>query len=134
MMTMRKAVSGILIHEDKILIGKKIEKEGHFCSGGWHIPGGYIKGVEDELTALKREFKEETNLEIEMINKLTSIKIIKNDMEVHWYICKALTFDLIPGDDLEDAKFVDKDKVVEFCDTRATRLWPQQVLEYLKKH
>ena len=39
---MRKAVAGIIIFEDKILIGKKVIKEGHFVSGGWHIPSWHL--------------------------------------------------------------------------------------------
>lgn len=133
-MTMRKAVAGILIHEDKVLIGKKIKKEGHFVSGCWHIPGGHVFDNEDDITALLREFKEETNLDIEIIRKITSIEIPKNEVIVHWYLCKTNSKDFVPGDDLSEIKLVDKKDVIEQCDKRATALWPKEVLEYLKKH
>lgn len=63
---MKKAVKGILFHNNKILIGK--ERNGDldgFKNGGWGIPGGHLKINESETDALKREFLEETDLNIE---------------------------------------------------------------------
>jgi 8-oxo-dGTP diphosphatase len=128
---MRKAVAAIILHNGHVLVGKKIRKEKHFISGGWHIPGGHVHKNEDEVTALIREMKEETNLDVEVGAKLTSTHITINGTEVHWYICKPLTLELKPMDDLEDAKFVSRQKVVDFCDTRATELWPQEVFDFL---
>ena len=131
---MKQAVSCIVIHNNQVLIGKKIIKEGHYVSGGWHIPGGHLLEGEDEISACKREFMEETNLEIEVIEKLTSAYHPQDDIQVHYYIAKPLTLDLIPRDDITEAKFVDIDKVLESCDTRATERWPKEVMEYFSKH
>lgn len=128
---MRQVVAGIIIHNDKILIGKKVEKVGHFVSGGWHLPGGYMEGQEDEITALKREIKEETNLEIEIISKITKHTIPESSVTIHWYECKSLSCDVEPGDDLTEITFVNKSDIFNTCDKRAIELWPKEVLDYL---
>lgn len=127
---MKKAVAGIVRVEDKILIGKKIIKEGHFLSGGWHIPGGHTIGKESEEDALLREFKEETNLDIKVIKKMCSYEIKENDVVVSWYLCSADSYEAIPGDDLDQIEFVEKNKVIQKCDKRAVTLWPKEVIDY----
>jgi len=57
-------VTGIVKFKDKFLILKRNDKmEMH--PGKWSFPGGKILEGEDLFSALKREVKEETNLDIE---------------------------------------------------------------------
>ena len=57
-------VTGIVKFEDKILILKRNENmEMH--PGKWSFPGGKVIQGEDLINALKREIREETNLEID---------------------------------------------------------------------
>jgi 8-oxo-dGTP diphosphatase len=130
---MKKAVAGIVSIEGKILIGKKIIKEGHFLSGGWHIPGGHIVENESEKNALLREFKEETSLDIKIIKKLCNYEIKENDVVVSWFLCTTDSYEAIPGDDLDQIEFVEKNKVIEKCDKRAVTLWPKEVIDYFSK-
>jgi len=127
---MEKAVAGIVLYKDKVLIGKKIVKEGHFVSGGWHIPGGHILVNESEEEALIREFKEETSLDIKISEKITRCNIPRVETVVNWYLCETESDNYIPGDDLEEVKFVPKDKVLEECDSRAVELWPEEVIKF----
>ena len=130
---MKRAVAGIVNIDSKILIGKKIIKEGHFLSGGWHIPGGHTVENESEVEALLREFKEETRLDIKIIRKLCNYEIKENGVVVSWFLCTADSSEAIPGDDLDQIEFVEKNKVIEKCDKRAVTLWPKEVIDYFSK-
>jgi len=132
-LTMKKAVAVIVIHEDEVIIGKKIVKKNHFLSGGWHIPGGHVLKNESEEAAVVREMKEETNVDVQVICKLACNPIPENDVEVHWYVCEPTTFDPVSGDDLEEVRFVKKTNVFELCDERAKSLWPKEVIAFLTR-
>lgn len=130
---MKRAVAGILIHNNRVLIGKKVIAEGVFCSGGWHLPGGHAAINEDEESAIKREFKEETNLDVEIIKKLTTYVLTDVNYEIAWFVLKPLSFLPIPNDDLTDLQFILKKDVVSTCDKRAVQTWPVEVVSYLEK-
>lgn len=61
MQTPSSSVAVILTHEDKVLVGERIETN-ETC---WQLPGGHIKLGETPLQAIKRETLEETNLNIQ---------------------------------------------------------------------
>ena len=56
-------VDGIFIKDDKILLLKRSVEPFKGC---WHIIGGHVEENETLKEALKREFKEETNLDVEI--------------------------------------------------------------------
>ena len=59
----RACVAGIIIKDSKILLTKRSKKiiiEG----GNWCLPGGHIKFFEEAEKAIKREIKEEINLNV----------------------------------------------------------------------
>ena len=130
---MKRAVAGIVFFNNKILIGKKVIREGHFASGGWHLPGGHIEEGENEEEALLREFKEETQLEITIIKKLHSSIVEKIDTHISWFICSTNTDKAIAGDDLSHVNFIEKTNVITECDPRVVTLWPSEVIEYLSE-
>lgn len=130
---MIRAVAGILIHNNKILIGKKIIADGVFCSGGWHLPGGHLANNESEESAIKREFKEETNLDVEIIKKLVTQVLPDVNYKIAWFVLKPLSFIPIPNDDLTDIQFVLKKDVASFCDKRAVQTWPAEVVSYIQE-
>jgi ADP-ribose pyrophosphatase YjhB (NUDIX family) len=127
---MKTAVAGIVKFKDKILIGKKIIKKGHFVSGGWHIPGGHPLENESEKDALIREIKEETNLDIKILKNICKYEIKENDVVVSWYICSTKLPNAQAGSDLSEVTFIDKNQVIERCDKRAVMLWPKEVIDY----
>jgi ADP-ribose pyrophosphatase YjhB (NUDIX family) len=56
------AVQGLLVREGKVLLGRRgIEP----ALGQWDLPGGFLEEGEEPLVGLRREFLEETGLEIE---------------------------------------------------------------------
>lgn len=59
------AVSGLLERDGKVLLGRrKIEPR----RGYWDLPGGFLEEGESTLDGLKREFLEETGLEVEIVD------------------------------------------------------------------
>lgn len=61
------AVQGLLVRDGRVLIGRrKVEpRRGH-----WDLPGGFLEEGEDALAGLRREFLEETGIEVEPVEWL----------------------------------------------------------------
>ena len=56
-------MDGVLIKDQKILLLKRSVEPFRGC---WHLVGGHVQENETLKEALKREFKEETNLDVEV--------------------------------------------------------------------
>ncbi len=59
------SVKAVIVKDDKILILRRSKKE-DFHTGKWDLPGGHMDKNEGVTEALKREIKDETNLEVEI--------------------------------------------------------------------
>lgn len=69
------AVRGICEFQDKILL-LKIRPHSAHDAGKWEIPGGKVKKCEFFDEALKREYLEETGLEIDIVSLYN---VVRND-------------------------------------------------------
>jgi 8-oxo-dGTP diphosphatase len=67
-------VGVIVMRDDKILLGKR---KGSHGEGTWCFPGGHLEGGESFYDCTRRETKEETGLEIKIIEE---IPITTNDI------------------------------------------------------
>ena len=56
-------------------------------------PGGKVEPGESLISAVHREIKEETNLNIDVIQKLGSIR--NNKYKLHWFICRPTDISLL---------------------------------------
>lgn len=79
-----KVTCAIIVFEKKVLLTQRSEKMDLPLK--WEFPGGKVEEGEDETDCIKREILEELNLEIDIIQRLTSV--------VHHY--KHKTIELIP--------------------------------------
>ena len=68
-------VRGICEHDGKFLLLKVRSKSAH-DAGKWEIPGGKVKKCEFFDNALKREYLEETGLEIDIVSLYS---VVRND-------------------------------------------------------
>lgn len=126
------AVVAIINYQNKILIGKKKSNSKKFLRGEWHIPGETVKLGESDKEALIRGMIEETGLEIRVGKYIGSHITPSSKKEARWYECFSDTDDAIPGDDLEDLKWVSKKDALSFCGSRAIALWSKEVREYFQ--
>ena len=108
-------VDTIIVHKDKILMVKR--KNDPF-KDWWALPGGFVEyGEEPHLSAV-RETKEETNLDITIINKNQPFVYGKSDRDprghtITMVFVGKIDDDTIPraGDDAAQAEFLNIDEI-----------------------
>jgi 8-oxo-dGTP diphosphatase len=96
-------VAVILKNQDgSILLGRRSMNSTY--SGLWCIPCGYVEYDEEVRSAAKREFLEETGLEVEIKSVFTVLSNFHNP-ETHtvgiWFLADLLGGSLQAGDDLD---------------------------------
>lgn len=92
---MIKVVCAILVRQKEIFIAQLNKNSDRPLL--WEFPGGKIEKEETEEEALKREIKEELNVEIEIIQKLISAKHAypAKTIELIPFLCKIITGNLV---------------------------------------
>ena len=108
---------GAVIEDDqgRILLVKHKPERGGFWQGKWICPGGELELGEAIRDGIKREVKEETNLEIDLVRPLPPFeRIVKSDegVDLHVvyidYIAKLVDGELKPASDVGEALWVEK--------------------------
>ncbi len=110
--------NGVIIknREDQImLVKRKIEPK----KGYWDLPGGFIEPGESFEESVKREIKEELNIEIE----ITKILGVYNDYYLYEGVkyptlgivveAKMITDNIKAADDISSYKFFNKEEVLK---------------------
>lgn len=103
---MIKVVCGILIWNDKVLIGKRKLDNKHYA-GKWEFPGGKVELGETDWDAIRREFKEEFDIEVLPFHRLRPVS--NNNVEITAFPLKLVSgkAKLLQHDEI---KFVNKDE------------------------
>jgi 8-oxo-dGTP diphosphatase len=108
---------GAIIEDDRdrILLVKHKKERGGYWQGKWICPGGALEFGEEIQEGIKREVKEETNLEIDLVRPLVPFdRIVKLDertgLHVIYidYIAKMLGGELKVSSDVGEALWVGK--------------------------
>lgn len=97
-------VAAIVIRDQKVLLGRR---NGSY-KGEWCIPCGYIEWDEDIYDAAKREFLEETGLEIEVVDVYSVLSNFHNSQQHTvgiWFLAREVGGNLQAGDDIEEVGF-----------------------------
>lgn len=118
----------ILNDKNEVLLGlnKLTEKKGKDYDNVWSMPGGTVEYGESAEDALRREIKEETNIEIDSIELFSYNDYIKPDEGKHWlalnFKAKAVSDKILnrEPDKFEKIEFVNpkelKGKFSKFCE------------------
>lgn len=109
-------VAGILISgKREILLGRR--KNGAYA-GMWCIPCGYLEYHEDIREGLRREFREETGLDI-VIAGIAAAQSNSHDSDRHtvgiWFYVEATGGAMKAGDDLDMLGYFDLYKIPELA-------------------
>ncbi len=115
-------VAVVLIEQERILLGKR-------RGGGWCIPCGYLEWGEEIALAARREFREETGLDVE----ITGVRQVQSNfhrveqMSVGvWFNGRRTGGELKAGDDLVEVRFFGKRELPEIVfatDEEVVRSW-----------
>ena len=111
----RVRVAGIVIQENSILVIQHIKNEKKY----WLVPGGGVDWGESLEEALIREYKEETNLDIEVKDFLFFSEAISPDKNKHvinlYFLVKikndSETMKIGNETNLSDLKYVSKEEI-----------------------
>ena len=82
---------------------------------GWAIPGGFVDCGEELGIACRREAKEETGLDVELVSQLFTYSDPRRDKRKHTistvYACKVKGGKLEAADDAKDARWFKESEV-----------------------
>ena len=115
------AVGAVIEDEGgRILLVKHVPERGGFWQGKWICPGGKLEFGETIEEGIRREVKEETRLDIDLIAPLHPFeRIVKSDDEVSLhviyidYLARTIGGELKPQSDIGEAIWVDKERIPE---------------------
>ena len=118
----------VVLNDHILLIKQRYHKDGiHY----WVIPGGGQEEGETEEECVKREIKEETNLDVIVKKLLLNIpgNIYNSYPFYKTYLCKPLSDDAQPGFEPElESDVVDEISEVGWFDLRSEENWPSGLI------
>jgi len=113
---------GALIEDGagRILLVKHVPERGGFWQGKWICPGGELELGETIEEGIKREVKEETQLDIDLVAPLHPFdRVVKENGAVSLqviyidYLARVTGGELRPGSDIGEAIWVEKERLPE---------------------
>ena len=105
----RVAVKSFIVNENKLLLLKRRKDDIH-KPNEWDIPGGRLELGENPLTGIKRETREETNIDIEVLLPLHIHHFVRDDgqkITMIIFLCKPLEKDIKLSKEHQDYKWAD---------------------------
>ena len=117
--TMFVGVGAIIEDESgRILLVKHVPERGGFWQGKWICPGGALEPGETIEEGIRREVKEETQLEIELIAPLPPFdRIVKSNDEITLhviyidYLARVTGGELKTGSDVGESLWIEKERI-----------------------
>ncbi|MEX2566130.1 MAG: NUDIX hydrolase [Cyclobacteriaceae bacterium] len=122
---LRTRVNGILTIDNKILMVKHLMGEGRIF---WNVPGGGMEYGQSAIENLKREFREETGLKIEvreflfvhehLAPPLHAIELFFVVHNIKGNLIKGLDPELVPHEQLiDEIRFMETNEIKSIKDT-----------------
>ena len=118
-------VAGLIIENDRILL---IERGKEPMKGYWSLPGGLVEVGETLEIAVRREIREETGLEVDILSLVEVFERITPDAEgrpeYHFvlmdYLCRPTSGAMRAGDDAARAQWFTEPEIAELLITPGT--------------
>jgi 8-oxo-dGTP diphosphatase len=118
-------VGALIFDGDQILL---VERAGEPLKGYWSLPGGLLETGELIEDAVRRETREETGLEVELLYRFDLFERIMRDdqgrAEYHFvlvdYVCKIIGGDMRPADDVSRVEWAQVAKMRDYKITAGT--------------
>lgn len=105
-------VSAIVEKDNRILLIKEVLESGKEL---WIVPGGTAEFGETLEQAVRRELKEETNIDIGDIEYLHFKEVVRTQFDYHTVIfffrAVPRNEEIVPGNKILDARFFDKNEI-----------------------
>ncbi|MBI4363519.1 MAG: NUDIX domain-containing protein [Candidatus Doudnabacteria bacterium] len=105
----RNAAKAFIVKDGKLLLLKRRPNDVH-KPGQWDIPGGRLELGENPFEGLKRETREETGLEIEMVMPIDVHFFTRDDgqkIQLTIFICKPKSEDIKLSEEHTEYKWMD---------------------------
>ena len=121
-------VCAIIIHNAKIL-AQTAQRNAlvHTDDTQYVVPGGKVEPGESLIAATHREIKEETNLNIDIVKKLGTVR--NNKYKLHWFVCRPTDISLLQVVEPQ------KQKELKWVDLRDTSVnWTPKNREAMAKY
>ncbi|MFC1964466.1 NUDIX hydrolase [Chloroflexota bacterium] len=123
-MTAKSIMIGVgAIIEDgdgRILLVKHVPERGGFWQGKWICPGGELESGETIEEGIKREVKEETRLDIDLLAPVPPFdRIVRSNDEISLhviyidYLARVTGGELEPESDVGEAIWMEKERIPE---------------------
>lgn len=104
-----RCVGGITFDRaGRLLVIRRAQEPGR---GRWSLPGGRVEHGETDHEAVVREMLEETGLTV--VPTTFAGQVVRGPYEIYDYLCEVRGGTLRPGDDADDARWVDGDEFGE---------------------
>ncbi len=105
-------VAGLIEKDGKVLLAKEVlENKQEY----WLVPGGHVEFGESMVDAVKREIKEETNLDVEIVKLLDFKEVIVTKHDYHtvifFFLVRALNESMKLPKEILEAKFFAKEDI-----------------------
>lgn len=116
-------------NKERILLVKHVPERGGFWQGKWICPGGALEAGETIEDGIKREVREETQLEIDLITPLPPFESIFNDergtLHVIYidYLARVISGELKAKSDVGEAIWVERERIAQMQDTLHKDTW-----------
>lgn len=107
------AVKAFIVNDGKLLIVRRRDTDVH-KPGIWEIPGGRLAPAEDPFEGLKREVREETGLDVTILNPLRVHHFTRDDgqkITMLTFLCKPATADAIISEEHTQHEWIEIDNM-----------------------